>query len=187
MKIWRYMDFAKFVSMLENGGLFFSRADLLGDPFEGSNSRANLNLRPEVAYKEAPPEFIEIVKKSRLDLSHFLKWQRQWTLINCWHMNEYESAAMWKLYSSGDGTICIQSAEETLRRLLNQKAEVATVQYIDYETEWIPEGNVITPFLRKRKSFEHERELRAIIWDPPLAKGVGSTIWSQPRMAGLFR
>src|SRR5436190_2077614 len=34
--IWRFMDFAKFGAMLEGGGLFFSRSDLLGDPFEAS-------------------------------------------------------------------------------------------------------------------------------------------------------
>jgi len=35
-KIWRFMDFTKFVSMLEESGLFFARLDRLGDPFEGS-------------------------------------------------------------------------------------------------------------------------------------------------------
>ena len=35
-KIWRYMNFTKFVSMLEHQALWFSRADKLGDPFEGS-------------------------------------------------------------------------------------------------------------------------------------------------------
>ena len=49
--VWRYMDFTKFVSMLENGGLFFCRADLLGDPFEGSFARANEELRP-IIYEE---------------------------------------------------------------------------------------------------------------------------------------
>jgi hypothetical protein len=34
-RIWRYMDFTKFISVLENGGLFFSRADYFSDPFEG--------------------------------------------------------------------------------------------------------------------------------------------------------
>jgi len=45
-KIWRYMDFTKFVSMLENKGLFFPSADNLGDPFEGSFSAVNKKLRP---------------------------------------------------------------------------------------------------------------------------------------------
>src|SRR5690554_6189085 len=33
-RIWRYMDFTKFVAMLENGGLWFSRADCFTDPFD---------------------------------------------------------------------------------------------------------------------------------------------------------
>jgi len=33
--VWRYMDSAKFVSMLVKG-IVFSRLDCLGDPFEGS-------------------------------------------------------------------------------------------------------------------------------------------------------
>ena len=39
------------------------------------------------------------------------------------------------------------------------------VRYVDYETEWIPESNPLAPFLYKRKSFEHEHEVRALI--PP--------------------
>jgi hypothetical protein len=48
VKIWRYMDFTKYVSMLVSGGLYFSRSDLLGDPFEASSSQANIALRPKV-------------------------------------------------------------------------------------------------------------------------------------------
>ena len=34
--IWRYMDFAQLVSLLDKEALFFCRADKLGDPFEGA-------------------------------------------------------------------------------------------------------------------------------------------------------
>jgi hypothetical protein len=37
--IWRYMNFAKFVSILHDNSLCFSRLDLLGGPFEGAYSR----------------------------------------------------------------------------------------------------------------------------------------------------
>ena len=37
--IWRYMDLAKFLSALDRESLFFCRADLLGDLFEGSYPR----------------------------------------------------------------------------------------------------------------------------------------------------
>jgi hypothetical protein len=38
------------------------------------------------------------------------------------------------------------------------------VNYLDYELETIPGGNILAPTMCKRKSFEHERELRAVIW-----------------------
>ena len=44
--LWRYMDFTKFVSLLEKQALFFARADKLGDSFEGSLSQVNKTLRP---------------------------------------------------------------------------------------------------------------------------------------------
>ncbi len=34
--IWRYLDFEKYKSLLENKALFFCRADKFIDPFEGS-------------------------------------------------------------------------------------------------------------------------------------------------------
>jgi hypothetical protein len=39
IKIWRYMDFTQFVSMLDEKRLLFTRADLLEDKFEGTMSR----------------------------------------------------------------------------------------------------------------------------------------------------
>ena len=178
------MDFTKFVSMLENESLFFCRTDLLGDPFEGSNSKANANFQPEVAYKDTPG-FIGPAKQMRADLSHHLKWQRQWTFVNCWHAGEYESAAMWKLYTNSSEAVCIQSTYETLERLLRYKVRrVDAVSYVDYDTDWMPEGDILMPLLHKRKSFEHEREVRAIIYDPPWLKANGNGTCSQRKTEG---
>src|SRR6267142_5722094 len=63
--IWRYMDLAKYLSMLNSRGLFFPRAVSLGDPFEGSTPRkmvldreyirANKATDPALApWKDAP-------------------------------------------------------------------------------------------------------------------------------------
>ena len=52
--LWRYVDLSKYLSVLSGRALWFSRADLLGDPFEGSMSRANVRLRPSV-YTDLPP------------------------------------------------------------------------------------------------------------------------------------
>jgi len=157
VKIWRYMDFTKFVSMLESSSLYFSRADRLGDPFEGSYSKGNIALRP-VVYKD-----VNGADKMLEYIPEFSKWIRQWTFVNCWHMNVYESAAMWKLYAKSNEAIAVQSTYATLVACLPSNVFVGCVQYIDYDRDWLPEGNAFYPFLHKRKSFEHEREARAII------------------------
>jgi hypothetical protein len=35
-KVWRYLNFTKFLSLIDKEALYFSRLDCLGDPFEGS-------------------------------------------------------------------------------------------------------------------------------------------------------
>lgn len=167
IKIWRYLDFTKFVSLLDKQALFFTRADKLSDPFEGSYSKANIKLRP-IAYKGILPE------KAQRRLSDIYRNSRRFTIINCWHINEYESAAMWKLYLKSDEGIAIQSTFKRLRESFNNYLEdvyVGEVKYIDYETELMPEGNTFYLFLHKRKSFKYEHELRAIIQKIPTKDG----------------
>ena len=47
---------------------------------------------------------------------------------------------------------------------------IGKIKYIDYDSEGIPEGNLMSPFMYKRKSFEYEDELRALIWTPQHGK-----------------
>jgi hypothetical protein len=166
IKIWRYINFPKYVSFLQSRSLFFSRSDLLGDPYEGATSHANLKLGPEM-YKDIPLGSYETFSSQ---LSDFSKWVRQWTFINCWHMNEHESGAMWKLYTRAEDSVAIQSTYRRLCQCLPSNVMVGIVHYIDYETEWLPEDNIFWRFAHKRKSFEHERELRALIQDLPMTE-----------------
>jgi len=158
------MDFTKFVSMLENSALYFCRSDLLGDPFEGSFSKANDMMRPLV-YKDIPEE-----KRSKFfgQQADFNKWQRQWTFISCWHMNHYESAAMWKLYAKTNEAVAVRSSFSRLCELVDESTHVGCVEYIDFESQWLPEGNAFYPFVHKRLSFAHENEIRAVIQKFPI-------------------
>lgn len=156
IKIWRYMDFTKFVSLLVNTGLFFPVAKKFNDQFEGSYSFVNKKMRPLI-YKHLKKDH------SIEQVSLFLKELRKWVCINCWHINEIESAGMWSLYSKTSESICIQSTYTKLRSSLDDEIKIGVVQYTDYNKEWITETDLLAPFLYKRKSFEHERELRAII------------------------
>ncbi len=92
-----------------------------------------------------------------------VKQLRDRILANCWHMNERESAAMWKLYAEGD-KVRIQSIYRKLLDALPKDVGMGIVTYIDFEEEPIPEGNVLANFMHKRKSFEHEREARVLRW-----------------------
>ncbi len=164
VKIWRYMDFTQFVSMIDRKALFFKRVDQLDDKFEGSLSKHILD--PSIEEKATPEERLQL-DKYRKRLSPINKSLRKDVAINCWHMNEYESAAMWKLYLKSDEGIAIQS---TYRKLVDSFDNsdhyllwVGMVKYIDYNKKPIPPNNAYYPYIFKRKSFEHERELRAVI------------------------
>jgi hypothetical protein len=84
--------------------------------------------------------------------------------VSCWHMNEHESAAMWRLYSQSSEAVCIQTRFATLAAALPDWVHAGQVQYIDYNAAFIRSDNGFAPFLHKRKSFEHEREIRAVAW-----------------------
>lgn len=156
IKIWRYMDFTKFVSMLENKGIFFPSLAMFDDPFEGSYSKGNKKLRPLINKHKN-------MDSNKISIGHLIQEIRNQIFANCWHMNEYESAGMWSLYSKTNESICLQSTYTILRECFGNEIPIGEVKYIDYEREWIPENNILAPFLYKRKSFKHEQEIRAII------------------------
>jgi len=164
------MDFTKFVSMLENKGLYFPRIDQLGDPFEGSFSRANeplLRQQYSEAVEHDKKTFLRDLIEVQPQIRRHVKNYRKWVFVNCWHISDRESAAMWKLYTKSNEAVSIQSTYEKLRASLpTDSVYVGTVRYIDYENEFLPPTNIFQPFMHKRKSFEHERELRALFTVP---------------------
>jgi hypothetical protein len=165
--IWRYMDFTKFVSTLETRALYFARSDTLGDPFEGSLSRGNEVLRPLV-YKGIQPETLKLVASHKATLGKDIRMS---IFINCWHMNAGESAAMWKLYAKSNEAVAIRSTFSKLESVLDKECYVGLVDYIDFKSDWIPEGNFFSPYVHKRKSFAHESEVRALILKVPEKEG----------------
>ena len=151
------MSFTKFVSLLTRKALFFARADKLGDPFEGSLSQLNVGLSP-VINSGIPDEYIRL-------LHDHIRDQRRLVMVNCWHENEYESDAMWKLYSGHGEGVAIKTDFSSLKKSLlgEDVVFIGMVEYVDYDSTFIKENNPVAPFMHKRKGFEHEREVRAII------------------------
>jgi len=174
IKIWRYMDFTKFVAFLDSKSLWFTRADRFGDPFEGSYPKMNISARanmPDVPDEEKPI-VLNLIKGSS-------EVHRNWihhVAINCWHMSEHESAAMWSLYLKSNEGIALQSTYQRLRDSFSQTGDdvyIGKVTYIDYDYEAIENPSILSAFLHKRSSYEHEKELRAIIVKLPPSGSTG--------------
>ena len=184
-KIWRYMDFTKFVSLLDTNALFFCRADHFADAWEGAHTVENVKFRPVLwaGIEEDAAKIKEVT-------AEIYRSARMHTFMNCWHLNEVESAAMWKLYVSHNEGIAIQSTYERLTTSFEGdesemfRVSVGTVKYLDYEHEMFPDGNTLLPFFHKRLSFEHERELRAIV--QPITAGSGPLGNIKPIADGLL-
>ena len=156
LMLWRYMDFTKFVSLLDKSALFFARADKLGDPFEG--------YWPISAVEK------NLSSSDTATLSYLHRLPIPFTLISCWHEGSHESEAMWKLYSSETNGIVIKTDFGSLLDSLqgNPGLILGRVDYIDYnDTDLSPTGDNWLQFLQKRKSFEHEHEVRFIIQEFP--------------------
>ena len=90
--IWRFIDFTKMMSLFETQSLFFCRSDKLDDPFEGSAPQGNFMA---LAKKIGPKVIIDADSEGRMK-------SREDIYVNCWYMNEHESAAMWKLYTQSN-------------------------------------------------------------------------------------
>src|SRR5258708_2137823 len=111
--IWRYMDLDKFESILKEKGLFFCRSDKFTDPFEGSIPRINSAFRVTAEKQVAATLKRKITHEDAMNKSDntgklHQKFRRAF-VVNCWHINQGESDAMWKLYSETKKGIAIQS------------------------------------------------------------------------------
>lgn len=151
--VWKYLDLSKFLDLLLSKKLFMSRSDKFEDQYEGTFSE---------------PTFEEI-KKLATDNPEFLnyyKTQREKVAVSSWHINEYESFAMWQIFTQNNEGLAIQSTIGRLQKALkpenNFEQYIGEVNYIDYKREYIPFDDSFFPFLFKRKSFQYEREVRII-------------------------
>ena len=129
--VWRYMDLPKLIDLLETKSLHFSRADTLGDRFEGSWTHGNAAYRDKI-YQYIAAETGEdwSFASGQEHLGNLTKHLRRMTYINCWHAGETESAAMWKLYGTTAGSVAIQTTYKKLTIALPSNPYMGMVQYI---------------------------------------------------------
>ena len=108
-------------------------------------------------------------------------------MVSCCHWNEYESAAMWRLYSRERDGIAIRTDFDSLSKSLIGTSDtyIGSVSYVDYDSTFIREDNLFAPYMYKRKSFEHEREVRALIAKLP-SNNEGTVVIPDTPAVGVY-
>jgi hypothetical protein len=176
--IWRYLTLAKFLDMLERRALYFSALRCLPDSFEGFPSKPTIEamrakgegLRAHLLAEDVPDW---VAERAADQLGPYQSF-RFITYINCWTMSEYESMAMWQLYSH-DG-IAIRSTFQHLVDSLRDTSEQQTIGKVIYRDRRDPTtmefpGDAFGAAFHKGMSFAFEQELRAAVISGSPAEG----------------
>lgn len=156
--IWKYMDFWKFLNLLETSSLYFSDSENLGDNFEGRIPKAVLKLMFE--------EDKRLGSTNNAEINGFLEETlRKETLISSWTYHQKESFAMWKMYAKDKMGIAIQTNLDSLKRAFkktDRSIYVGEIQYFDESKFRFSTTNLYYPFLVKLEYYSFEKEIRCI-------------------------
>ncbi|HRK94709.1 MAG TPA: hypothetical protein PK694_00175 [Rhodospirillales bacterium] len=182
--IWRFLDFAQFVDLLERKSLFFARIDTLEDPFAGLSEDTVFAVRtlPEELMRLAEQAGSPPPKKGRLERWWSRKAQEneQAELINtirnyrpaamvwasCWHATGANEVALWKTYQAAGKCVAVRTSIGKLRAALNAGEDLAvSVDFVRYlePAELRGLSEPIDRALTKAKALASEREVRAIV------------------------
>lgn len=156
--IWKYMDFWKFLNLLETSSLYFSNAENLGDNYEGRI--------PKIVYEMMLEQDRKRGNKTNENINNFLETKlRKETLISSWTYMDKESFAMWKMYAKDKMGIAIKTDLESLKNCFSKTDRtiyIGEVDYFDKERFNYPTYNLYYPFLVKLEYYSSEKELRCI-------------------------
>lgn len=157
-KVWRYMDFAKFVNFLSTRALYFARYDKFEDKLEGHIPQKN----KDAIIGDSAPEVYNRMFESIEDwqLCHF---------FNCWQLREFESATMWKNYTDARFGVAVQTTYRALCDEFEDRSDIkiGIVDYLDKKESAINNQRGETnslhlyyPFFTKDLAYSDESELR---------------------------
>ena len=170
-RLWRFMSFTKFVSLLQSRSLYFCNLERLAelDPYEGLLAEPNYRHRVYECIDDMDREdraaaridergltdelrqlrFSGYIQQQEDNLQRAFAMRRSF-FVNCWYMKEHESAAMWAIYGGGrEGVAITSSAARLTESFLHTEARLflSQVRYIDYIVDKIPAGNSFFPVI----------------------------------------
>lgn len=179
--VWRYMDLAKFLAILNQGGLYFPRAEHLEDSFEGAYGLMRKESEWDNYYLDffrkaviTPPlgvsmpslskEKVEEEARRLLKSIKSSSKEVRNSLVSCWHRSEIESEALWRLYCPPPVPgIAIRTTVDQLWNICRHEnhAIVGRVHYMDFRRSFASIQN--ERIFQKRISLSHEKEVRVVL------------------------
>ena len=158
--LWRYMDIAKFISMLEQNAIWLARADTFGDKHEG---RFPHEMREYI--KKAYENFDKKDDSPINDVNDFQDFLIKNTFISCWHHNLEENMVMWEIYGKNKNAVAIQTTVEGIWNNVNTSdlsGYAMIFKDVIYKNADEIKGLLLYEdcFFRKRKHFSFEKEVR---------------------------
>lgn len=204
-KLYKYMDLEKFLSLIVKGELCFCNQRILKniDPYEGAITKEELIKETFIK------EIIKITKSTNifkslkisngkdtltidLNISDiFTIYDDKSYFIDCWHINDYESLAMWKVFSNNKNSIAISTTKAKLidniksynKEIFLEKVFYSDLKDVSNDIEFDMQINILNDntlsinsnilyslcsnngLLRKTKYFDYEKELRLYFKD----------------------
>ena len=158
--LWRYMDIAKFISMLEQEAIWLARADTFGDKHEGRfpNEMRDYTIKVYEGFEDKTNSPVK-------DAEDFQDYLVKNTFISCWHHNLEENMVMWEIYGKDKNAIAIQTTVEGIRDNIDSSSlsgHALIFKDVIYKNADEISGVLLYEdcFFRKRRHFSFEREVR---------------------------
>lgn len=192
-KLWRYMGLPKYLSLLQSGALFFCNLEIIArtDPFEGTLPSSRFKHRNWNTIDDLPEGLRnrgkEYLKNGEAGTNTYIKGlkdlaelrirqayaYRRSYFINCWYLCEFDSPAMWDIFSKKSEGIAIRSSEYRFEKAFSETEQSVMGGKIEYgnffdDTFLVDDNNAFSPVLHKRRSFSYENEYRLVHWDTAL-------------------
>jgi len=171
----RYLDLAKFLSLIQTKKIFFNKLSNFEDRYEGT--------LPELSYIELENWYRKLfsshpVYKNKEDfnieeeikkdiLEHRMTDEKSKHLIcvSCWNKLDSESYALWKIYANLNQGIMIKSNINRLISAFQDSEEIiqlSEIKYINFQKDKIDFSNANYRIIHKNKPYNYENEIRLI-------------------------
>lgn len=155
--VWRYLDLPEFIWLLDNRKLYLPSLSKLPDKHEGS-------IHPKVM-ENLKQGYRDIGRLDALENRNLVALRlRDCTYVSCWCLDDGESDAMWRIYNNSNEGIAIVTTYAKLEDFAERNgAIIGLVEYEDYAQNSPPPKGSRSDFMRKRKAFSYENEVRLVV------------------------